>query len=396
MSKSRIFKVVVALTTQTYAGQRKLAGIFRFLSGKYLWNMTLLRSASELTADFIRQKDRETDGYLISLHESAEIRRMLVNTGKPIVFIDDIDLHSISHNQRASFLMTNQTSIGTTAANFLLSQPGVSTFAFVHAVGKPHWSVLRAEGFMRMLARRQRSVLVYDSKATSSDADALAAWIAALPKPAAIFAAFDDRAVSVISACRACGAKIPKDVIIIGAGDDELICNSSRPTLSSVNIPFEKHGFMAARELQAKMILPISRQKTLSVTNDFIISQRQTTVGKGVVSALVNDGLAFIAANATNGIRVPDVIRHLNVSRRLADLRFRQSTGKSILQTIIETRIGEAKRLLGTSSLSVADIAERCGFSSANYFKNVFVKTVGTSPRAYRKGSEQNDIVPLI
>ena len=384
MRKDKVFKVVVGLKMQSYAGQRKLAGIFRFLSDKYLWDLTLLRSTNELSLDFIERTNHKTDGYLLSLHESAEVRRALIKTGKPIVYLDAVDLNSIPPDGTVSFLKIDQNAIGRTAANHLLGLSQFKTFAFVHAVGNPHWSVGRAEGFANALARRQKTVAIYDNSSLSSDAAELAQWIKALPKPAAIFAAFDDRAINVINACRTVGVKIPKDVTVLGAGDDKLICNSCRPTLSSVRIPFEHHGFMAARELQAKMMLPINRNRVLKTGNDFVISQRQTTASTTAFNTLVNDGLAFIATFATSGIKVPDVVRHLKVSRRLADLRFRQSTGKSILQTIIEAQTDEAKRLLRTTTLSIADIAGRCGFTSANYFKNVFTRTVGKSPRAWR------------
>ena len=384
MRKAKVFKVVVGLKMQSYAGQRKLAGVFRFLSDKYLWDLTLLRSTDELSLDFIERTNHKTDGYLLSLHESAEVRRALIKTGKPIVYLDAVDLNSIPPDGTVSFLKIDQNAIGRTAANHLLGLSQFKTFAFVHAVGNPHWSVGRAEGFANALARRQKTVAIYDNSSLSSDAAELAQWIKALPKPAAIFAAFDDRAIDVINACRTVGVKIPKDVTVLGAGDDELICNSCRPPLSSVRIPFEHHGFMAARELQAKMMLPINRNRVLKIGNDFVISQRQTTASTTAFNTLVNDGLAFIAEYATSGIKVPDVVKHLNVSRRLADLRFRQSTGKSILQTIIEAQTDEAKRLLRTTSLSIADIAGHCGFTSANYFKNVFTRTVGKSPRAWR------------
>ena len=389
MRKDKVFKVVVGLKMQSYAGQRKLAGIFRFLSDKYLWDLTLLRSTNELSLDFIERTNHKTDGYLLSLHESAEARRALIKTGKPIVYLDAVDLNSIPPDGTVSFLKIDQNAIGRTAANHLLGLSQFKTFAFVHAVGNPHWSVGRAEGFANALARRQKTVAIYDNSSLSSDAAELAQWIKALPKPATIFAAFDDRAIDVINACRTVGVKIPNDVTVLGAGDDELICNSSRPTLSSVRIPFEHHGFMAARELQAKMMLPINRNRVLKTENDFAISQRQTTASTTVFNALVHDGLTFIATFATSGIKVPDVVKHLNVSRRLADLRFRQSTGKSILQTIIEAQIDEAKRLLRTTTLSIADIADRCGFTSANYFKNVFTRTVGKSPRAWRSDRAQ-------
>ena len=179
--------------------------------------------------------------------------------------------------------------------------------------------------------------------------------------------------------------------MILGAGDDELVCNSCRPTLSSIRIAFERHGYLAARELQAKMLRPVSRQRIINAPDCFPVAGRQTTTGAENVDSLAHDALAYIAAHATEGIKVPDVVSHLNVSRRLADLRFRQATGRSILEVITEHQLNEAKRLLGNRYLTIGGIADRCGFSSANYFKNVFSRTVGTSPSRWRKENPPED-----
>lgn len=387
VQKKMLYHVTVALTTQTFAGQRKLSGIFRFLSGKYRWDMTLLRSTDELSEDYLARTAGQTDGYLISVHESPAIRKMLVSTGKPIVFIDDIDLKTISANPKASFLKVDQCAIGRTAARHLLSSGKFKTFAFVPALGNPHWSRDRYKGFSETLSARGECVSLYSSNSSQTDAAKLSAWIHDLPKPAAIFAAYDDKAVEVIEACRQVNVKIPKDAMILGAGDDELICTGFRPTLSSVKIPFEEHGYIAARELQAKMMMPIDRRLSIYASNTFEVSRRQTTKGQSNIPTLVQDGLAFIQAYALTGIKVPDVIRHLKVSRRLADLRFHEAIGQSILQTIVETQMKEARRLLRSTSLRISEIAFKCGYSNANYFKNVFSRTVGQSPRAWRKAS---------
>lgn len=382
MKPKKIFKVVVALTTQTFAGQRKLAGIFRFLGGKYLWDLTLLRSAGELTEDLIERTRNTTDGYLISLHEQPSIRDTLIATGKPIVFIED-KIH-LSHlkARNISFLEIDQRAIGRRAARHLLGSGSFESFAFVHAKGNLFWSNGREAGFRGELQRRHCTCASFSSD--DPDEAALQSWLKALPKPTAVFAAFDDRAVEVMDACRAEGIRVPQDAMVVGAGNDELLCMGCRPTLSSVAIPFEEHGYIAARELQARMIAHPNRQRVIATTNEFEVSKRKSTAGKSDIQPLVQDALAYIRTNALSGIKVPDVVAHLRVSRRLADLRFRQVTGKSILQAIVETQVNEAKRLLSKTDLPVAAVALKCGFRSPNYFKNVFVRVCGMPPRAWR------------
>ena len=52
---------------------------------------------------------------------------------------------------------------------------------------------------------------------------------------------------------------------------------------------------------------------------------------------------------------------------------------------LISIRISNAKQLLSESNLSVAQIAEMCGFNDASYFSYYFKKTFGITPREYKE-----------
>ncbi len=58
--------------------------------------------------------------------------------------------------------------------------------------------------------------------------------------------------------------------------------------------------------------------------------------------------------------------------------------GSGFVTMLTEARLHHACRLLRTSELSVADIAQRCGFRSAQYFNRVFRASCGQTPRAWR------------
>ena len=65
---------------------------------------------------------------------------------------------------------------------------------------------------------------------------------------------------------------------------------------------------------------------------------------------------------------------------------FQKRTGKKFTAWITEKRISEAKKMLMTNQdASVADIAERVGFSTAKYFIEIFKKSEGVSPAQYRQ-----------
>ncbi|MBQ9774016.1 MAG: helix-turn-helix transcriptional regulator [Clostridia bacterium] len=67
--------------------------------------------------------------------------------------------------------------------------------------------------------------------------------------------------------------------------------------------------------------------------------------------------------------------------------KFRRETGTTPLQYLIELRMRRAKELLLTGSLSISEIAERCGYPNAYYFTNAFRKHAGKSPGAFRRNS---------
>lgn len=63
---------------------------------------------------------------------------------------------------------------------------------------------------------------------------------------------------------------------------------------------------------------------------------------------------------------------------------FKQQTGLSLTNYIIEERIQEAKRLLQDKHKNIRDIAIACGFQNISYFTRQFKKSTGMTPREYR------------
>nr|WP_248927978.1 helix-turn-helix transcriptional regulator [Paenibacillus hamazuiensis] len=60
----------------------------------------------------------------------------------------------------------------------------------------------------------------------------------------------------------------------------------------------------------------------------------------------------------------------------------------SFVDYINSKRIEQAKLLLGSTSLSVADISDRVGFASSNTFIRVFKRHEGITPGQFRQWSE--------
>lgn len=73
-----------------------------------------------------------------------------------------------------------------------------------------------------------------------------------------------------------------------------------------------------------------------------------------------------------------------NLSERQLTRRFVNAIGDSPGQYLQKLRCRYAQDLLQNTDLSVADIAQNCGFSDSSHFGRMFRKLKGTSPRQFR------------
>ena len=80
-----------------------------------------------------------------------------------------------------------------------------------------------------------------------------------------------------------------------------------------------------------------------------------------------------------------EVVAAFKCSRRMAEIRFRQIAGRSILDEIQAVRLDKAKELLKNSSLDISAIANFCGFKASNALWKFFRQETGVSPSEWRK-----------
>lgn len=65
---------------------------------------------------------------------------------------------------------------------------------------------------------------------------------------------------------------------------------------------------------------------------------------------------------------------------------FKQETGLTPFEYLIETRVAKAKIMLKRKDISISNISFRCGFNSNSHFTSCFKRITGASPSEYRKG----------
>jgi PAS domain S-box-containing protein len=93
----------------------------------------------------------------------------------------------------------------------------------------------------------------------------------------------------------------------------------------------------------------------------------------------------FVQQNFTSPIEVGELARLVQLSVSQLDRDFVSLLGLSPLKYQKKLRIERAQQLLRDSELSVAEIAQACGYSDQSAFTRSFTSSLGRSPRAYRQ-----------
>ena len=278
------------------------------------------------------------------------------------------------------------------AAGRELAQTDYPRFAFVNALGGMKWSRDREEAFSSFATSIGRPVAVFKPTgvAVSNAArfsEALSRFLRGLETPCAVFAANDVTSALVASLCGTLELSIPDDIALVGVDDNAEYCERSALTLSSVRIDMEGGGAMAAAAVidMAESGGTAGRSGGKSVRYGVeCVVRRASTRALRIRSGIVTRALEWIRQNACQPIVAADVVKALGCSRRLADLRFRQATGHTILEEIHARRIEAAKALLKRSSIPIEEIPEKCGYGRNPYLGIIFKRATGMSMRQWR------------
>lgn len=278
---------------------------------------------------------------------------------------------------------------GTMAAEYFLSK-GYTNFGFFGYNGVC-WSDERCDSFRARVKEAlpdDAPFYMYDGQNIDNmwyyDQSELTAWLKSLPKPIAIMACDDNQGNILLQACELCGINVPFDVAILGVDNDEILCNMSNPSMSTINVDIERGG--AATAAMAERMV-----KDPSYLGEDIVLQPLSVVERLSSSLFAtNDkevlmALRYIHANIDSKISVSDILNCVPISRRLLENRFKKMTGMTIYNYISAKRIGRFAQLLLSSNDSISDIAARLDECDTKSISRRFKELKGCTPSEYRR-----------
>ena len=389
MAKPRIPQVALLAPLTLKGQQDALRGILQYIRLHGPWRLYRMegRSGEQKLLDLKRWG---CTGIITGVC-SMKAAELISRAGVPVVvFEPSPDMRDPSHPlARYTSSCCDSFAVGQLAARYFMDRH-YTRFAFI---GEPHglyWSKERESGFKNALKSAGLPCAVYGNPTAKERRDwsveqpRMQAWLKALPKPIALFAAMDGRGRQVLDACMGADISVPSEIAVLGVDDDELICEATFPTMSSIQINSQQDGHMIAEHLDRLMQGERLRKRVISSQPTRVVTRRSTDATV-IPDRQIARALEFIWKEAGHqAIHVPDVVRQIGSSRRFAETHFKTVVGRTILEEIQRVRLERVCTLLAETNLPVGEITRQCGFERESYLARLFKKRFDASMSGYR------------
>jgi len=142
--------------------------------------------------------------------------------------------------------------------------------------------------------------------------------------------------------------------------------------------------------LLPKLLQALKRPMTLArlreLFNEFVaesaacIAERRKTFGKGGIHKIKQ----YIEAHYRENISLKTIAAKFYMNPVYLGQLFKKAHGMYFNEFLLQYRVQEAKKLLRQTELRVYEIADRVGFTNADYFVAQFEKVEGKTPTEYR------------
>lgn len=150
-------------------------------------------------------------------------------------------------------------------------------------------------------------------------------------------------------------------------------------------------GGMAAADLALELIRNQHGINLSNATARYIFQERlrpgeqhqQTRSYEPVgysVPARIHEVISLMEQNLEEPLKLTELAHYVNISQRQLERLFKQYTGSTPLRYYLNIRLDRARGLVTQTELSLAEIAQACGFNSAEPFTRAYKKRFGLLP----------------
>lgn len=98
--------------------------------------------------------------------------------------------------------------------------------------------------------------------------------------------------------------------------------------------------------------------------------------------------IAYLNKHYTEPVSLDEIASYTAMNPTAFCRYFKENTGKTFKEYVLEMRIGYACKLLSGSMMNVSQICAACGFESPAHFNRTFKRVTGMTPTSYKEQME--------
>lgn len=115
------------------------------------------------------------------------------------------------------------------------------------------------------------------------------------------------------------------------------------------------------------------------------ISAVISDISKNANSHIVQSSINYIISNLSSDLSLEAVANRFAFSSNYFSKIFKDTTGMSYIEFLLQQRIEKAKQLLRETNLKIYSVSLQVGYDNVGYFNRIFKKRTGLSPEEYRR-----------
>ena len=386
-SPSAFPRILVTLPTANFTQRRILEGVLSYAREHGPW-MFHLNTGDVAGQGLRRISDWKCSG-IIALSAHPELIARLAALKRPAVFINPPQ-EKRRPPKGCVFVRRDHQNLGRLAAEYFIDR-GYRSFAFVGSARPAAWSDGRRDGFVARLVKAGHNCSCYPDPTPGEMADfaveapRLGAWLAALPKPTALYTVKDMRGQQILAACMDAGVRVPEDLSVLSTDDDAVLCETTTPPLSSIALDGENTGRLCARILD-DLLHGRPTEPLVDIAYPRIVTRRSTDAF-AIDDPILARAVAHVRAHLGESLQIAALAESLGISVRTIEMKALRHLGRPFREEIRRIRLSEGISLLSNTALSIATIAERCGFCNASHFARTVKAAFGYTPGTFRARS---------
>lgn len=377
---SNSLRIALLVETNVHRGRGVLSGIYRYARPNKPW---FVRACPPTHEALKAVKAWQPQGIIIHM-AGADLEAELEKFDVPVVCVSNA-----VRGMSFPYVCFDDVAVGAMGAEHYLTK-GFSNFAFFGS-STNRSSQQREEGFQKSLRSAGMSCRCFyephfspEQEQWGEAMEELGRWLVGLPKPAALMGYTDSYALMASEACLQTGIKVPSEIAILGADNDELICNRAYPTLSSIDLDAQTAGYMAARLLERGMAGRKVPRRPVWIRPTRVVTRESSDV-LAVSDPYVVQAEEYIRSHVSGKLTVNDVAKIVPISRRALEKRFQAALRRTPLQEIQRVRVLRAQELLLSTEMSVSAVAKAAGFRNTRHFWENFRRHTGLKPLQFRR-----------